>query len=395
MKCCRAFRIPASRTRNRFNCVAGCLSNHNFPLNLSALFLVMRIFSFATGPSRYTRAGAAAGGMDHEVVDGTVRNADEALQALAKLNEALQTLPFFGGNKVVWLRGANFLGDDRTASSAAVTDRLTELSKSWESFDWQGVQLLISAGKVDKRKSFLKTVKKFAALEDKTVSEKERGGRAAMVVRQRLDELGKKISPHVADELILLAGANLQQLHTESDKLAAYIGEREEVTRQDVHEIATRTKQAAAFALGDALGERNLPKLLRVLDEELWEVKLDTKKSPIALLYGLISKVRVMLFLREMVRLKWINPKGGYQQFKSQLEAIPEDRVPEDRKFNPKSMHPYMLFNALGHARKYSSAELVQAMDVLLRCNRQLVSSSTDDTLILQQALVQIVSKAA
>ena len=78
--------------------------------------------------------------------------------------------------------GANFLGDDRTASSAAVTERLTELAKSWESFDWQGVQLLISAGKVDKRKSFLKTVKKFAALEDKTVSEKaERGGRAAMV----------------------------------------------------------------------------------------------------------------------------------------------------------------------------------------------------------------------
>ena len=338
---------------------------------------------------------AAAGGMDHEVVDGTVRNADEALQALAKLNEALQTLPFFGGNKVLWLRGANFLGDDRTASSAAVTDRLTELAKSWELFDWQGVQLLISAGKVDKRKSFFKTVKKFAAMEDKTVSEKERGGRAAMVVRQRLDELGKKISPHVADELILLAGANLQQLHTEADKLAAYVGEREEVTRQDVHEIATRTKQAAAFALGDALGERNLPKLLRVLDEELWEIKLDTKKSPIAPLYGLISKVRTMLFLREMVRLKWINPKGGYQQFKSQLEAIPEDRVPEDRKFNPKSMHPYMLFNALGHARKYSSAELVQAMDVLLRCNRQLVSSSTDDTLILQQALVQIVSKAA
>ena len=54
-----------------------------------------------------------------------------------------------------------------------------------------------------------------------------------------------------------------------------------------------------------------------------------------------------------------------------------------------------MLFNALGHARNYSSAELVQAMEVLLRCNRQLVSSSTDDTLILQQALVQIVSKAA
>lgn len=338
---------------------------------------------------------AEAGGEDHEVIDGTVRNATEALEALVKLNEAVQTLPFFGGAKVVWLRGANFLGDDRTASSRDVTEQLNGLAKGWETFDWQGVQVLISSGKVDKRKTFFKTARKIGVVEDLSVADKERGSRAALIVRQRLAELDKKISPHVADELVLLAGANLQQLHTEADKLAVYVGERDEVTRQDVHEIATRTKQAKAFALADALGERNLPKLLRVLDEELWEVKLDAKKSPIALLYGLISKVRTMIFLKELLRLKWIHAGGGYPQFKSQLEAIPDDRLPDDRKFNPKAMHPYMLFNALGHARQYSEGELTRAMDILLRCNRQLVSSSTDDTLLLQQALVQIVSRAA
>ena len=338
---------------------------------------------------------AAAGGEDHEVIDGTVRNASEALEALAKLNEAVQTLPFFGGAKVVWLRGANFLGDERTASSRDVIDRINGLAKDWETFDWQGVQVLISAGKVDKRKGFFKSVKKIASIEDLSVADKERGSKAALIVRQRLTELGKKITSHVADELTLLAGASRQQLHTAADKLAAYVGERDEVTRQDVHEIATRTKQAQAFALGDALGERNLPKLLRVLDEELWVVKLDAKKSPIMLLYGLISKVRTMIFLKELTRLKWIRPDGGYPQFKSQLEAIPDERMPDDRKFNPKAMHPYMLFNALGHARRYSEEELTRAMDILLRCNRQLVSSSTDDTLLLQQALVQIVSKAA
>lgn len=338
---------------------------------------------------------AEAGGEDHEVIDGTVRNATEALEALVKLNEAVQTLPFFGGAKVVWLRGANFLGDDRTASSRDVTEQLNGLAKGWETFDWQGVQVLISSGKVDKRKTFFKTARKIGVVEDLSVADKERGSRAALIVRQRLAELDKKISPHVADELVLLAGANLQQLHTEADKLAVYVGERDEVTRQDVHEIATRTKQAKAFALADALGERNLPKLLRVLDEELWEVKIDAKKSPIALLYGLISKVRTMIFLKELLRLKWIRAGGGYPQFKSQLEAIPDDRLPDDRKFNPKAMHPYMLFNALGHARQYSEGELTRAMDILLRCNRQLVSSSTDDTLLLQQALVQIVSRAA
>ena len=338
---------------------------------------------------------AEAGGEDHQIIDGTVRNAAEALEALAKLNEAVQTLPFFGGAKVVWLRGANFLGDERTASSRDVTDRLNGLAKGWETFDWQGVRVLISCGKVDKRKAFFKSAKKIAAVEDLSIADKERGSRAALIVRQRLAELGKKIAPHVADELILLAGSDLQQLHTEADKLAVYVGEREEVMRQDVHEIATRTRQAQGFALADALGERNLPKLLRVLDEELWVVKLDAKKSPIALLYGLITKVRTMIFLKEMLRLKWIRTGGGYQQFKSQLEAIKDDRLPDDRKFNPKAMHPYMLFNALGHARQYSEGELTRAMDILLRCNRQLVSSSTDDTLILQQALVQIVNKAA
>ena len=338
---------------------------------------------------------AEAGGEDHQIIDGTVRNAAEALEALAKLNEAVQTLPFFGGAKVVWLRGANFLGDERTASSRDVTDRLNGLAKGWETFDWQGVRVLISCGKVDKRKAFFKSAKKIAAVEDLSIADKDRGSRAALIVRQRLAELGKKIAPHVADELILLAGSDLQQLHTEADKLAAYVSEREEVMRQDVHEIATRTRQAQGFALADALGERNLPKLLRVLDEELWVVKLDAKKSPIALLYGLITKVRTMIFLKEMLRLKWIRTGGGYQQFKSQLEAIQDDRLPDDRKFNPKAMHPYMLFNALGHARQYSEVELTRAMDILLRCNRQLVSSSTDDTLILQQALVQIVNKAA
>ena len=338
---------------------------------------------------------AEAGGEDQQIIGGAVRTAAEALEALAKLNEAVQTLPFFGGAKVVWLRGANFLGDERTASSRDVTDRLNGLAKGWETFDWQGVRVLISCGKVDKRKAFFKSAKKIAAVEDLSIADKDRGSRAALIVRQRLAELGKKIAPHVADELILLAGSDLQQLHTEADKLAVYVGEREEVMRQDVHEIATRTRQAQGFALADALGERNLPKLLRVLDEELWVVKLDAKKSPIALLYGLITKVRTMIFLKEMLRLKWIRTGGGYQQFKSQLEAIQDDRLPDERKFNPKAMHPYMLFNALGHARQYSEVELTRAMDILLRCNRQLVSSSTDDTLILQQALVQIVNKAA
>src|SRR5262245_50877279 len=80
------------------------------------------------------------GGMDHEILDAQVANGGEALKALARLRESLQTLPFFGTGKVIWLQNCNFLGDDRTASSQAVTEALADLSQELKTFSWQGVR---------------------------------------------------------------------------------------------------------------------------------------------------------------------------------------------------------------------------------------------------------------
>lgn len=43
------------------------------------------------------------GGEDHEIIEAMVGNSGEALKVIGRLREALQTLPFFGGGKVVWL----------------------------------------------------------------------------------------------------------------------------------------------------------------------------------------------------------------------------------------------------------------------------------------------------
>src|SRR5436190_6803980 len=77
------------------------------------------------------------GGMDHEIIDAQVSNSGEALKALSKLREALNTLPFFGGGKVVWLQNCNFLADDRTASSHAVAETLAEIAAELKKFEWR------------------------------------------------------------------------------------------------------------------------------------------------------------------------------------------------------------------------------------------------------------------
>src|SRR5450432_3834146 len=105
------------------------------------------------------------GGMDHEIIEAAVSHSGDALKAIARLREALQTLPFFGSGKVVWLRDCNFLGDERAASTQAVTETLAELADELKQFAWQNVRLLISAGKVDKRKTFFKTLDKIGTVE--------------------------------------------------------------------------------------------------------------------------------------------------------------------------------------------------------------------------------------
>lgn len=338
------------------------------------------------------------GGMDHEIIDASVNNSGEALKALAKLREALQTLPFFGGGKVVWLQNCNFLADDRTGSSAAVTETLAEVAQELKTFSWQNVRLLISAAKVDKRKVFFKTLDKLGTVETFagwSVDDRDWADQAESWARKAIRERSKEISEEGLAELISRVGPNARQLDSEIEKLSLYVGTRAEITLEDVSAICTRNKMARAFALGDALGDRDLPRLLRRLDEELWEVKFDSQKSEIGLLYGLIGKVRAMLLLKEMLREGWIKPEGDYNRFKAQLERVPADKLPADRRFNPLAINPYVLYKALPQVKQYTHTELVRAMDLLLQCNQRLVSSGLDESLVLQQALVQIVSKAA
>ena len=337
------------------------------------------------------------GGLDHEIIDASVANSGEALRALAKLREALQTLPFFGSAKVIWLQNCNFLGDERAASAQAVTETLAELAQELKDFGWENVRLLISAGKVDKRKVFYKTLDKLGQIESLagwSVDDRDWADQAEVWARKALRERRKEISDEALAELISRVGPHARQLDSEIEKLSLYVGQRGEIELADVAAICTRNKTARAFALGDALGDRDLPRLLRRLDEELWEVRLDPQKSEIGLLYGLIAKIRAMILLKEMLREGWIKPEADYNRFKAQLERAPREQLPEDRRFNPLALNPYVLFRALPQAKRYSQDELIRAMDLLLQCNRRLVTSGLDESLVLQQTLVQIVGNA-
>ncbi len=339
------------------------------------------------------------GGMDHEIVDAVAANTGDALGRLNKLRAALDTLPFFGGAKAVWFRDCNFLGEDRTASSAAVTAALTEFAEMLKGFKWDGVRLLISAGKPDKRRSFYKTLEKLGTVESfvaLSADDKEWAGRAETEVLRLVRAAGKDISDDALGELVMRVGPDLRALASETEKLLLYVGDRAEVALTDVRTLTTRQKLAQAFALGEALGDRDLGKLMRVLDQELWEIRtgVDKKKSEIGLLYGLISKVRGMLMLKDLANTGVLKPVRDYNAFKTQMDHVSRsagEGMPDDKRFNPLAGHPFVVFKTFNQSANYELPELVRAMDLLLGANVKLVSSGLDDAMVLQQALVDIV----
>src|SRR5450755_4904412 len=170
----------------------------------------------------YLQGCEELGGMDHEIIDASVTNGGDALAAIGRLREALQTLPFFGSGKVVWLRDCNFLGDERTASSPAVTETLAELAEELKNFAWLNVRLLISAGKVDKRKTFFKTLDKIGSVETFSAwsaDDKDWVERAEVSARTAVRGRKKEISEAALAELVNRIGPHVRQLASEIEKL--------------------------------------------------------------------------------------------------------------------------------------------------------------------------------
>src|SRR5437868_2963577 len=100
-----------------------------------------------------------------EVIDGCADNAEQAAARVRSAIEALQTLPFMGGSKLVWLKNANCLGDTPLGRTAAVQSALEDLCSLISADLPAGVTFLISATEVDKRRAFYKALGKCSELQ--------------------------------------------------------------------------------------------------------------------------------------------------------------------------------------------------------------------------------------
>lgn len=332
---------------------------------------------------------ADAGDMDREIIDADVSTQEEALRIIARLTEALNTFPFFGSKRVVWLKDCSFLSES-AATGENVWRRLDDLAKTIKNLDWKDTRLLINAPSIDKRRAIYKAISekgKIETFDALSTQDPDWENKAIEFLSNIFEENGKRASEDVLLEVVNRVGADTANLRSEAEKLIIYTGKRNNIQLKDVEDICSTGKQAQAFAVADAVGRRDLPAALKHLDEEFWSMQFDKDKSEIGILYGIISKFRALLVAKDLTESKLVKTGTNYQSFKKQVESSGLTNS------GSLKIHPFVLFKACEESKNYTRDELIEAMKLLLQCNYELVSTQQDKKLVIQQTLVKILSK--
>jgi DNA polymerase-3 subunit delta len=333
-----------------------------------------------------------AGDFGLEIIDGAADNADQAAARVRSAVEALQTLPFFGRTKVVWLKNVNFLGDDQKARSAAVQSALEELSDLVDSGFGPGISLLISATDLDKRRSFYKTLLKRAEVQVFDRLDSSRGGweeEALEMVQQRAEKKKLQFDDGALDLFVLLTGGDTRQIDNELEKIDTFLGKDREVHADLVRDLVPLSRAGVIFELGNALAARDLQLSLKLVRR-----LLDQGESAIGiLLVAIVPTVRNLLLAKDLMeRYRLPRPHSPFQ-FISAINRLPTEATDHLPRRKDGSINAYALGIASQQAGRFETTQLIQAMQACLEANVQLVTTQLDHELILTEVVVKLLQQ--
>ena len=352
-----------------------------------------------------------AGDFGLEIIDGVADNADQAAGRIRSAIEALQTLPFFGSTKVVWLKNANFLGDDAKARSTAVQTALEELSALIDSGVGNGVTLLISATEVDKRRSFYKTLTKRAELQVFDRLDSGRAGweeAATEIVLGRAKKRKLEFDESALQLFVLLTGGDTRQIDNELEKIDVYCSTGFQpaelkgagkmptnptakmavprVTVELVRELVPLSRAGVIFELSNALSARNLELALTLVRR-----LLEQGESAVGiLLAAIVPTVRNLLLAKDLMEQHGIRHPHSPFQFIGAMNRLPAKATEHLPRKKDGSINAYGLGIAAQHANQFDSDELIEAMRACLDANVKLVTTQLDHELILTEVVVKL-----
>ncbi|MCR2820459.1 DNA polymerase III subunit delta [Lederbergia panacisoli] len=273
--------------------------------------------------------------------------------------EDVETFPFFGERKIVFLNNPIFLTSEKSK------DKVEHNIKKLESYIESPApySILVLAGnyeKLDERKKITKLLKKNAEIiEAKKLSERE----LHTWIQRQIEEKGQQIDENAIDLLLALVGPDLMNLHSELEKLSLYVKDSKIIKVEIVEKLTSRSLEQNIFDLVDKVVQRKM--------EEVFRIYYDLRKQneePIKILALLASQFRLIYQVKELMKRGY-----GQQQIASTLKT-----------------HPFRVKLASGQARSFKDKELGEIIHFLAQTDEQLKTGGSGREVSLELFLFKL-----
>jgi DNA polymerase III subunit delta len=273
-----------------------------------------------------------------------LRGSDVSAEQLASV---LATPPMMAEYRVVLVRDAQGL-----------SNRAREVVESAAAAVPAGLILVLSATvPAGSKAKFYSTLQKSAvSVEFPAVDAMDLPG---WLTQQALDAHGLQLEIEAARALSAAIGAQLGVLASELEKLASYVGDRPEITLDDVRAVGGYIPRADRWAWFDLVGERRFREAL-----ELLPTLLESGENGVGLVIGMTQ---------QLLRIGLI-AGGGREALERQL----------------KPFQRWLAGRVEPQARRWSPTEVDLALTELLRTDRLLKSTSLTDRQAIEELLLRL-----
>ena len=250
-----------------------------------------------------------------------------------ELIAAAETLPFMAERRVVVVRDCSLLTAGRKAEDA---DRAAAFTDYAGRIPPTACVVFYVKGRADGRKKLYAFLKKQNAIVDfSPMSDAECAAWAVRAMRR----MGKRLDGETAARLVFTVGRDAALLRQEMDKLCAFLGEREEVTAEDIDLICTRSAECTVFQMVDAQVAGDNAAAFRLLED-----MLRSGEDRMGVLSMLLRQYRILYHMRCLL------DERAPQAAQAQLLGIP----------------PFAVARTQQQARRFERTRLRKAYDFLM-----------------------------
>lgn len=274
--------------------------------------------------------------------------------SLARLADACETVPLFSERKLIVAKKTGLFKKEGKEPSSGKDNDIAFLKNIPEY-----VCLVFYEEEIDKRLKIVNAIKEIGLIVE---FEYQNAVELTKWVNKVFSTYKKKISQELAARLVSYCEPAMTDILNEINKIILYMGDRDEVTADDIEKVCTKSVKSRIFDLTDAILEKNTIAAFKVLNDMI------TLKEPIPLILFMIARqFRLILKIKLML------------ENNTDINAV-ASRL---------NIHPYIAGKIASQAKRFTEEKLRKALERAYELDRDIKNGNIADRMAVELLIAE------